>query len=651
MHTLNLGILAHVDAGKTSLTERLLLEAGAIAHLGSVDRGDTHTDTLALERERGITIQSAVVSFRIPAHGDDDVVVNLIDTPGHPDFIAEVERVLDVLDGVVLVVSAVAGVQAQTRVLFRALQRLRLPTLLFVNKIDRGGAREHSLLDELRLRLTPATVPLFTTHARGERDARVEPVNFTSDAEQLGALDVLGATHPALLDAVLAQPGSVHAAAVHEAIRRASRAAQLHPVLFGSAVTGAGVPALLDSLPALLPARAPAVDAELDGTVFRIERDRGGARVACVALRGGTISVRTSIPVAGELRRVTAIEVFEQGNCVAIDHLQAGRIGRLHGLGDVRIGDAVGSASGRRLQSHFARPTLQTVVLAEDPADGRRLHAALAQLAEQDPLIALRRDDARDETTLSLYGEVQKEVIAETVLREHGITMRFDASTMLYVERPRTTASARRGPPFPFIALVALRIAPAAAGSGVTLVPEIDYGVLPAAFHLAVESAIRDTLQQGLAGWPVIDCTVYITEAIRFRDWATSTPAAHRLLAPLVVMEALRAAGTEVCEPVHRLVVHAPASTATAVLALLARLGAALEPPTVRGLEVVIGGELPADRIVLLQRDLPALTHGEGVVESAFARYRPVRGTQPHRPRIGPDPRDRKTWLMQLGRR
>ena len=141
MRTLNLGILAHVDAGKTTLTERLLYAAGVIDEIGSVDDGNTQTDSLALERQRGITIKSAVVSFVV-----DDVTVNLIDTPGHPDFIAEVERVLSVLDGAVLVISAVEGVQAQTRVLMRALQRLRIPTLIFVNKIDRAGADDEAVL-------------------------------------------------------------------------------------------------------------------------------------------------------------------------------------------------------------------------------------------------------------------------------------------------------------------------------------------------------------------------------------------------------------------------------------------------------------------------------------------------------------------------
>src|ERR671918_1231537 len=149
MSTLNLGIVAHVDAGKTTLTERLLFAAGVIDEIGKVDDGSTQTDTLTLERQRGITIKSAVVSFVI-----DDVTVNLIDTPGHPDFIAEVERVLNVLDGAVLLVSAVEGVQAQTRVLMRALKRLRIPTLIFVNKIDRGGAGYGRVLDAIAQRLT-----------------------------------------------------------------------------------------------------------------------------------------------------------------------------------------------------------------------------------------------------------------------------------------------------------------------------------------------------------------------------------------------------------------------------------------------------------------------------------------------------------------
>src|ERR687889_1299359 len=170
MRTLNLGILAHVDAGKTTLTERLLFAAGAIDKVGSVDAGTTQTDSLELERERGITISSAVASFTL-----GDLAVNLVDTPGHPDFIAEVERVLGVLDGAVLVVSAVEGVQPQTPLLFRALERLHVPTLLFLNKIDRSGADPGRVLDSIAKRLTPAVVPMGDATDLGTPQAAFRP--------------------------------------------------------------------------------------------------------------------------------------------------------------------------------------------------------------------------------------------------------------------------------------------------------------------------------------------------------------------------------------------------------------------------------------------------------------------------------------------
>src|SRR6187200_2883669 len=168
MRTLNLGILAHVDAGKTTLTERLLFTAGAIDRVGSVDAGTTQTDSLDLERERGITIRSAVASFLV-----GDLAVNLVDTPGHPDFIAEVERVLGVLDGAVLVISAVEGVQPQTPLLFRALRRIGVPTLIFVNKIDRAGADPVRVMDAISRRLSPFTLAMNDARGVGRPDAIV----------------------------------------------------------------------------------------------------------------------------------------------------------------------------------------------------------------------------------------------------------------------------------------------------------------------------------------------------------------------------------------------------------------------------------------------------------------------------------------------
>ena len=199
MRTLNLGIVAHVDAGKTSLTERLLYSVGVIEEVGSVDAGGAPTDSLALERRRGITIKSAVVSFVV-----DDVSVNLIDTPGHPDFIAEVERVLGVLDGAVLVVSAVEGVQAQTRVLMRTLQRLQIPTVVFVNKIDRAGAHAERVLAGISARLTPAIVAMGGTSHLGTRRAAVAPFGAADAGFTTGLVELLADRDDALLGAYLA---------------------------------------------------------------------------------------------------------------------------------------------------------------------------------------------------------------------------------------------------------------------------------------------------------------------------------------------------------------------------------------------------------------------------------------------------------------
>src|SRR2546429_5968436 len=227
MRTLNLGILAHVDAGKTTLTERLLYAAGVIDQIGSVDAGTTQTDSLALERQRGITIKSAVVSFAV-----GDVTVNLIDTPGHPDFIAEVERVLSVLDGAVLVISAVEGVQAQTRVLMRALRRLRIPTLIFVNKIDRAGAQYERVLEGISGKLTPTIVPMGSVNGLGTRTAGFSPYTAT-DAEFTSKLvDLLADHDDALLVAYVDDETAVSYRQLRAELAAQTRRAWVQPGVF-----------------------------------------------------------------------------------------------------------------------------------------------------------------------------------------------------------------------------------------------------------------------------------------------------------------------------------------------------------------------------------------------------------------------------------
>jgi ribosomal protection tetracycline resistance protein len=571
---LNLGIVAHVDAGKTTLTERLLYEAGVITEIGSVDNGTTRTDTLALERQRGITIKAAVVAFAI-----DDLVVNLIDTPGHPDFIAEVERVLCVLDGAVLVVSAVEGVQAQTRILWRALERLGVPALIFVNKTDRPGASADRVLGEIRRTLTARAVAM------------------DAEARELAAID---------------------AALLSDAV----------PVFSGSALRGDGVAELKQGIAELLPAAAGDAGGPLAATVFKIERG-----VPYVRMFSGTLRARDRI---GD-EKVTEIRVFEDGADVPRPSAAAGVIAKLGGIRALRIGDVVGE--GRTMRPQFPPPTLESVVVPANPDDGRRLRVALEELSRQDPLIAVRQDG--QQLSISLYGEVQKEVVEATLATEYGLCVAFHETTPLYVERPEGVGEALEvlgAESNPYEAEIGLRIEPGADEFRL----RIDPRTAPLYVYKTIEGFeermgeyVRGALREGRFGWQVVDCLVTMTRCgYAVPDGPPSKQGRSkavdfRKLAPLVVAQALEAAGTVVCEPTLRVRVEFPAPALGAVLAALGRLGAAVETPSLRGGLAVVEGVLSAVHERELQRRLAGLTHGEGVLESTFEGYRPVVGEPP----------------------
>ena len=709
MRTLNLGILAHVDAGKTSLTERLLYNAGAITAIGSVDEGSTQTDSLALERARGITIKAAVASFPVGR-----TTVNLIDTPGHPDFIAEVERALSVLDGAVLVVSAVEGVQPQTRILMRALRRLGLPALIFVNKIDRGGAEPQRVLRDIAAKLTPAVVPMGTVHGAGTRDAGFRRYS-AGDAEFAAALADLLADHDdRFLAAYLADEAAASYPRLRAGLAGQTRAGRVHPVFFGSAITGAGTGALAAGLTRLLPAAGGDAAGPVSARVFKVERGPAGEKIAWVRMFSGTVSARDRVRFGppGRVRcsrgKVTAVAMAGQaGRSTPSAAVTAGQIGRLWGLAGIQIGDQVaggqdpggrdaagrdaasrgaagaagGDAAGREAAGRdaagrgtagreaaaglqFAPPALETAVLPGQPGGKAALRLALAQLAEQDPLISLRQDGPGQDLMVSLYGEVQKEVIQATLAADFGLDVTFRESTVICIERPVGTGEAAEfigTPPNPFLATVGLRVRPGAAGSGVTFGLGIELGALPLAFLKAIEETVRLTLRQGLHGWQVPDAEVTLTRSGywprqshahgTFDASMSSTAGDFRQLTPLVLMAALAQAGTRVHEPVHRFRLEVPADVCGPVLPVLGRLRATWRPPVPKGPVCLLEGEIPAGEVSSLERSLPGLTRGEGVLSAEFSHYQPVSGGPvPVRPRTDHNPLNREDYLRNLRR-
>ena len=639
MKTLNLGILAHVDAGKTSLTEQLLYNAGVIDQIGSVDQGSTQTDSLALERARGITIKAAVVSFPI-----GHVTVNLIDTPGHPDFIAEVERVLSVLDGAVLVISAVEGVQSQTRVLMRTLRRLSIPTVIFVNKVDRSGARDEPLLRDIAGKLSPDIVNLSEVSGLGTRSVSVRPLG-PADAAHVEALTELLARSD---DAVLARyldGTAVPYVSLRRRLAQLCHRARAFPILFGSAITGAGTDTLTEALTELLPTGAGDAAGPLSGSVFKIERGSAGQKLAYARLFCGTLRTRDRMRFGDDHEgKITGIRVFGDGTDHQCTSVSAGQIAKLSGLVQVQVGDTLG-ATARQVEPAFAPPTLETVVSTEDPAQHGALHAALSLLAEQDPLINLRQDPRTGQVYLSLYGEVQKEVIQATLTDDFGVAARFQESTTICIERPAGSGQAVQyidTPPNPFLATVGLRIEPAETGSGLRYaVAGHVRGTMPPAFFTAIEETVPEALQQGRFGWQVTDCQVTLTHTgywprqshahAVFDKSMSSTAGDFRQLTRTVLRQALDEAGTTVLEPVSRFRLELPAETLGPILPALVRLGAVPHSPVVQGELGVVEGDIAAARMHVLTTMLPGLTHGEGVLESGFDHYEPVRGEPPRR--------------------
>jgi ribosomal protection tetracycline resistance protein len=368
------------------------------------------------------------------------------------------------------------------------------------------------------------------------------------------------------------------------------------------------------------------------------------------------------------------MSVFADGSDARRASVSAGQIGKLWGLAEIKVGDAVGTVptragrtSAERAQAErhqFAPPTLETVVVPCDPRDRGALRTALAQLTEQDPLINVRQDDTRQEISVSLFGEVQKEVIGATLAADYGLSVRFRETTTICVERLTGTGAAverLHEAPNPFLATIGLRVGPAAAGSGVTFRIEAELGSMPIAFFRATEDTVRETLRQGICGWEIPDCTVAMTDSgylgkhslghQRFNKAMSSTGEDYRKLAPLVVMNAVQQAGTVVCEPVHRFRLDAPADALGQVLAALARRRAVPHTQSTRGASLALEGDIPAARVHDLRQELPALTRGEGVLECAFDRYEPATGTIPARPRLGPNPLNREDYLQRVTRR
>ena len=537
----NIGIFAHVDAGKTTLSEQLLLRAGAIRKAGSVDDGTAHTDGLPVEQRRGISVRACCV--RMDWKG---TAVNLIDTPGHSDFSAEIERSLWALDGAIMVVSAAEGVQPQTELLFEALREQGLPVLFFINKVDREGADVARVAAQIRRRLSSRAALI------GEDEQILEAVCDADDdmMERWLAGETIG--DPEL----------------EERMAALARLGEVYPMLAGSALKGFGIEPLLDAILDYLPEPAKASET-LCGVAFAVARDRLLGKGVWIRLFGGRIENRAQLTLPGRVDPLTGEPTQVQGKITQIrdvsgadrGSLLAGEIGVVYGLGQMKIGQVVGNGDAlpRKVRPGTLRMPLMTVrVVPEAPERMTALANACEMLADEDPLLRTRYVKATGELQMEVMGGIQLEVLEEELRSRFDLNASFEKPTVIYRE---TIAHAAEGYaeytwPKPCWAILRFIIRPAPRGSGVRFHSEVPAREIAPRYQHQVEQALPLALNQGRLGWRVTDVDITLVGGSHHQFH--THPLDFIVATPWGIQDGLARGGSVLLEPILELRLRVP---------------------------------------------------------------------------------------------
>ncbi|ENB9402066.1 TPA: TetM/TetW/TetO/TetS family tetracycline resistance ribosomal protection protein [Bacillus paranthracis] len=643
MTTINIGIVAHVDAGKTSLTERILYETNVIKEVGRVDSGSTQTDSMELERQRGITIKASVVSFFI-----EDVKVNVIDTPGHADFIAEVERSFRVLDGAILVISAVEGVQAQTKILMRTLQKLNIPTMLFVNKIDRSGANSEKVVKQIKEMLSNEAFPFYSAQNEGTKEARILEYKSYDDYVEL-----LAPYKESLLASYINNE-IIPNALLRNELEKQIQQANVYPIFFGSAMTGIGVTELLENIPSLFPTNKSAENEILSGIVFKIEREPSGEKIAYVRLFSGSLHIRKYVDIQRNeslphKEKIKKICIFHNGDAIQISTVPSGEFCKVWGLNDIKIGDIIGERTDYIKDIHFAEPQMEAAIDAVPKERIHDLYAALMELCEEDPLIQVWKDDVHNELYIRLFGEVQKEVIETTLYDKYNLQVTFSNTRVVCIEKPigiGNSVEVMGEKANPFYATIGFKIERGELNSGITYTLGVELGSLPLAFHKAIEDTVFQTLKQGLYGWEVTDISVTLTHTGYASPVTTASD--FRNLTPLVLMDALKQAETYVYEPVNKFELTVPEHAISTAMYKLAAISATFAEPIFNNDSYQLTGSLPVAKTENFKRMLHSFTEGEGIFTTKPAGFIKLTGPFPIRKRVDYNPLNWKDYLLHV---
>ena len=643
------GIFAHVDAGKTTLTEQLLALAGAIPAPGSVDRGTAKTDDLEVERRRGISVRSASVCFEWKGQH-----IYLVDTPGHQDFSSEVERVLPVLDGALLILSAVEGVQAHTRALWKALREYTIPTLLYVNKMDRVGADFSRVVADARKLLDSRILPIQTFPVREGGEENFSPLYLwegaSENAEYEAMMEILAELDEDILEAFV-EERPIPEEQLRQAIRTYALQGKLYPLLGGAALRGMGVEELLNALCNCIPASEGCSEGPLCAKVCSILHHSSLGRGALVRLISGTLSNREEpLNATRKIReKVSMIRGVGVGKYREIQTLQAGEMGLLFGMRGVQAGDLLGDPSffSKMGKEPFADPLYAVTVEPGDPQEYPALLQALKILEEEDPHLRLRVDPESREIQIHILGPMQIEILEDFLEERFALVPHFRAPQTIYRETPKTAAEGyvEYTLPKPCWAVMRFLVEPLPRGEGVRFTSRVSTDKIAAKYQKEVERTIPKALEQGLLGWEVTDLAVTLVDGEDHE--IHSRPSDFVLATPMGIMDALNKSGTLLLEPLLAFDITVPEEFGSRILGDLVQMQGEFESPRIQGGIFEVSGVVPAEAAMGYHVRLGILSGGIGRMATRFGGYRecPVQ-KQISRPRIGADPLDTAKYIL-----
>lgn len=654
------GLLAHVDAGKTTITKQLLLLGGNIRSAGSVDQGTAQTDWMDVERRRGISVKNACAE--VPYK---DSVIQIVDTPGHVDFAAEVARSLQALDGAVLVISGAEGVQAHTRTIFQALERMKIPTIFAVNKVDRAGFDMDALTYQIGKRLTDRFICLQKVENPACEDCRIVPENDLDDRKDSAAEQIAGDIFEKLaevdeeLGELYLEERKPDRTLLLKKLREYSGTGEIYPVVFLNAKQGKGVRQLADAILEYLPDGFENDSGVLQGIVFQVSHDPVMGKAAHIRLFGGKLTSRDFVPIAGqqpeEWEKATQIRKIQGGRFLDTGEMKAGEIAAVYGLSKCRAGDVIGKEGDgdlpgldrKRENLLKIEPLLMVQVVPKDMQKETELSAALTQLSDEDPFLFYERNPLTGQMYLRVMGMVQIEILEELLQSSFGLETSFLPPSVIYKEKPAHEAVGKDvyTMPKPCWAVVELKVEPLPAGSGIVFESLLKEKELPYRYQNHIRQSLMDTVSQGIYGWEVTDAKFTLVGGQSHH--VHTHPLDFFVATPVAVLRALTESESMLMEPYVKISLSAAEQFMGKVMGHIVNMRGEFEAPIIEDGMFFLEAVVPLRDSMEYPVTFRSLTSGQGSYSMELDSYRPCeKGFLETLPRRGVNPLDHAKWIL-----